>query len=237
MGNLPCCPVKEPSNATSSRNSGFPKVHFFGGGKDLYKKLQDKGVKIIPNDRRVFLSDVSALSKAISINESRLGIDWSFVEYGKPLEYDLSSFIVLEAKRSDEGDCSDVQEQAYPAINPKKAQSLARMVMSLFGHWKLSQEDQIALLGLIPGSQAQLSRYRDGSAIVASRDQYERLGHLLAIHKNLRLLFPRNRELSYKWITRKNKAFDGHSPVEVIRERGFSGLLIIRYYLDKKMEV
>jgi uncharacterized protein (DUF2384 family) len=107
------------------------------------------------------------------------------------------------------------------------------MLMSLFDHWKLSTEDQTALLGIAPGNRAALMRYRKGEPIGTSRDQYERVGHLLGIHKNLRLLFPENRDLAYRWMSTRNKAFEQRTPVEVIREWGFAGLLMVRAYLDR----
>jgi hypothetical protein len=110
---------------------------------------------------------------------------------------------------------------------------LARMVMKLFDHWQLGTEDQAALLGLAPGNRAALTRYRKGDPIGTSRDQYERVGHLLGIHKNLRLLFPQNRDLAYRWMCTRNRAFDNLTPVQVIREYGFAGLLMVRAYLDR----
>ena len=106
------------------------------------------------------------------------------------------------------------------------------MVMQLFDHWQLSTEDQASLLGLAPGNRAALGRYRKGEPVGGSRDQYERVGHLLAIHKNLRLLFPHNRELAYRWMTARNRAFDNLTPVDIIKEWGFAGLLKVRAYLD-----
>ncbi|MFA7504720.1 MAG: MbcA/ParS/Xre antitoxin family protein [Burkholderiaceae bacterium] len=111
--------------------------------------------------------------------------------------------------------------------------ALARMVMTLFEHWQLGTEDQAALLGIASSNRAALARYRRGEPIGTSRDQYERVGHLLGIHKSLRLLFPRNRELAYRWMTTRNKAFDNLTPVEVIREWGFAGVLMVRAYLDR----
>lgn len=111
--------------------------------------------------------------------------------------------------------------------------ALARMVMTLLDHWKLSTEDQAALLGIAPSNRAALTRYRKGEAIGTSRDQYERVGHLLGIHKNLRLLFPQNRDLAYRWMSTRNRAFDNLTPVEVIKECGFAGLLVVRAYLDR----
>ena len=110
--------------------------------------------------------------------------------------------------------------------------ALAKMLLTLFDHWNLTTEDQALLLGLASTNRAALSRYRKGEPIGASRDQYDRVGHLLAIHKNLRLLFPKNRELAYRWISTRNKAFDNLTPVEVIKEWGFAGLLLVRSYLD-----
>ena len=60
----------------------------------------------------------------------------------------------------------------------------------------------------------------------------ERVGHLLAIHKKLRMLFPRNRDLAYAWMSTRNKAFGGRTPAEVVADSGFAGLLMVRSYLD-----
>jgi len=111
--------------------------------------------------------------------------------------------------------------------------ALAKMVMTLLDHWKLSTEDQAALLGVASSNRAALARYRKGEPIGTSRDQFERVGHLLGIHKNLRLLFPQNRDLAYRWMSTRNKAFENLTPVDVIKEWGFAGLLMVRSYLDR----
>jgi uncharacterized protein (DUF2384 family) len=111
--------------------------------------------------------------------------------------------------------------------------ALAKMVMTLFDHWKLSTEDQASLLGIALNNRAALTRYRKGEPIGTSRDQFERVGHLLGIHKNLRLLFPQNRDLAYRWMSTRNKAFDNLAPVDVVRDWGFAGLLMVRAYLDR----
>ena len=107
------------------------------------------------------------------------------------------------------------------------------MVMTLLEHWKLPAEDQAALLGITTTNRTALTRYRKGEAIGSSRDQFDRVGHLLGIHKNLRLLFPQNRDLAYRWMSTRNKAFDNLTPVDVVKEQGFSGLLRVRTYLDR----
>lgn len=119
------------------------------------------------------------------------------------------------------------------AAAPEDRGALAKMVMALLDHWKLSTEDQAALLGLAANNRAALTRYRKGEPIGTSRDQYERVGHLLGIHKSLRLLFPQNRELVYRWMSTRNKAFENLAPVEVVSQWGFAGLLMVRAYLDR----
>jgi len=122
--------------------------------------------------------------------------------------------------------------EPQPAVSQDRG-ALAKMVMTLLDHWALPTEDQAALLGIAASNRAALTRYRKGEAIGTSRDQFERVGHLLGIHKNLRLLFPQNRDLAYRWMSTRNKAFDNLTPVEVVKAWGFAGLLTVRAYLDR----
>jgi len=112
--------------------------------------------------------------------------------------------------------------------------SLTRMVMRLFDLWKISMEDQAALLGF--STSRPIKRYRNGTSFPKRRELLIRAGTLLAIHKNLRVLFPRNREIVYRWISIPNRAFDGRSPVNYIREYGFDGLVAVRQYLDFEID-
>ena len=111
--------------------------------------------------------------------------------------------------------------------------AVSSMLMRLFDHWQLSTEEQLDAVGFSPTNRAVLARYRRGEPIAASRDTLERAGHLLGIHKNTRLLFPHDRELAYAWIKTRNRAFDNRTPIDVIREFGFAGLLMVLAYLDR----
>jgi hypothetical protein len=111
--------------------------------------------------------------------------------------------------------------------------AIAGMLMKLFDHWKLTTEEQRDILGFSPTNRAVLTRYRKGEALSGSRDTLERAGHLLGVHKNLRLLFPHNRDLAYAWMKSRNRAFDNLTPTEVIRKFGFAGLLMVLAYLDR----
>lgn len=114
---------------------------------------------------------------------------------------------------------------------------MARLVTRLFDLWQLSPNQQANLLGLSGATRSTLQRYRTGEQPLAkSRDLQDRVGHLLGIHKALRILFPKNKSLAYAWPTSKNKAFTNRTPVEVIEEEGFEGLLKVRYYLEGQLQ-
>ncbi len=110
---------------------------------------------------------------------------------------------------------------------------LAVMLMKLFEHWELDQRSQLNLLGLSEESRSALNKYRKGeSALPKSRDMLDRVGYLLAIHKALRILYPKNPEIRYSWISRHNKAFDNFTPLEVIQTQGVLGAARVARYLD-----
>ena len=116
--------------------------------------------------------------------------------------------------------------------SPEYRRSLAKMIMTLFDHWGLKTADQAALLGLSPSARTTLNRYRNGQPFADNQDLLDRAGHLLGIHKSLRLIFPHNKDLAYRWVTQPNKRFGNVPPLEIIKERRFEGLLAIRRYLD-----
>lgn len=113
--------------------------------------------------------------------------------------------------------------------------ALTKMIMKLFEHWDLTTKEQLELLGLEPAARATLTRYRQkGGAFGGGRDLMDRVGHLLSIHKSLRLIFPQNRELAYLWPKTPNRHFENKTPVEVMQEYGFTGVLMVRTYLDRE---
>jgi hypothetical protein len=108
---------------------------------------------------------------------------------------------------------------------------LAAMVTQLLEHWQLPATEQAILLGLSTGSRTTLARYRNGEPLADNRDLLERVGHLLGIHKSLRMLFPHDLDLAYRWITQPNRRL-GARPVDLVIQHGFEGLLAVRRYLD-----
>ena len=108
---------------------------------------------------------------------------------------------------------------------------LARMVVSLFDHWQVSASDQASLLGLSPDSRATLARYRKGEPLADNTDLLARAGHLLGIHKALRIMFPHDRDLAYRWVTTPNRRFGGRMPLAIMKQ-AYEGILAVRRFLD-----
>lgn len=109
---------------------------------------------------------------------------------------------------------------------------LAKMVVALLDHWQLAQNDQAALLGLSGQSRSTISRYRRGEPFADSADLLARAGHLLGIHKALRILFPHELDLAYRWVTTPNRRFSGATPLDIMKRHGYEGILAVRRYLD-----
>ena len=121
-------------------------------------------------------------------------------------------------------------EVVLESADSRKA--LATLVIKLFQLWGLSTADQLDLLGLSTKSRSMLSKYARGEALPTTRDMFDRVGWLLAIHKALRLLYPRNEDIRYSWVNRRNAAFDNLAPLEVMKEQGIIGIARVARYLD-----
>ena len=116
--------------------------------------------------------------------------------------------------------------------NSDARRKLARMVTRLFELWELPSADQLELLGLSRTSRAQISRYRKGGAVPSSRDMLDRIGWLLSIHKSLRLLYPRNENIRYTWVKRRNRILDDQRPLDIMKYQGLIGIARVARYLD-----
>ena len=103
-------------------------------------------------------------------------------------------------------------------------------VIALFKRWELKNDEECNLLGGI--SPAQLAKFKKGTAFISGRDNIERVGNLLGIHKNLRILYPYNRDIAYKWIKSRNLKLHNLSPLETMLDYGYIGIAQIRRFTD-----
>lgn len=117
-----------------------------------------------------------------------------------------------------------------PVINEDVLKRNTQNVVALFKHWQLKNEEECELLGGI--SPAQLAKFKKGTAHISGRDTIERVGNLLGIHKNLRILYPYNREIVYQWVKGRNKKLHNLRPLDVMLEQGYIGIAQIRRLTD-----
>ena len=103
-------------------------------------------------------------------------------------------------------------------------------VIQLFKLWDLSVDEQCNLLGGI--SSQQLNKFQKTTARISGRDTIERVGNLLGIHKSLRILYPYNKSVVYKWIKARNKKLHNLTPLEVMLSEGYIGIAQIRKLTD-----
>jgi hypothetical protein len=103
-------------------------------------------------------------------------------------------------------------------------------IIALFERWELKNDEECNLLGGI--SPAQLAKFKKGTAFISGRDNIERVGNLLGIHKNLRILYPYNKDIVYNWIKSRNLKLHSLSPLEIMLEHGYIGIAQTRRFTD-----
>lgn len=113
---------------------------------------------------------------------------------------------------------------------PPEIASLSRMASKLFDLWNVPHADRAKLLGM--GSDDILGASQAVETLVFTGETSDRLSHLMAMHKALRILFPHDRQLAYSWVNCPNKAFGSKRPIEVMVEQGGDGLKVVRRYLE-----
>jgi hypothetical protein len=119
------------------------------------------------------------------------------------------------------------------ALTVAERKQQTQMLMKLFEHWKLTYKQQAIVLGLSPNTETSIHRYKNGKQYLPLfRDIQDRIQHLLTIHKYLRRAYPINKNLAYQWITTPNMDFNRQSPLEMICQEGYMGLVKIKQYLE-----
>ncbi len=123
------------------------------------------------------------------------------------------------------------------AVNASTAQTLGKVFWNLMTHWKLDPKEQALLLG-VKHHATKLKDWRTKKIIPEDPDKFQRVGHLAAIHKNLRILFPYNLRAAYDFMkTPQDFLFNGKSAMELIEEgqeiNSYATIAAIRRRLDQ----
>jgi hypothetical protein len=99
-----------------------------------------------------------------------------------------------------------------------------------------SREEQAVLLGVNPEYRQRLNSLEKRGEIPVEADKFQRVGNLLGIHKNLRIMFPHNKELVYAWMRTPREIFQNQSAITFIKAdpiNSFARLFTVRRVLDQ----
>jgi len=121
---------------------------------------------------------------------------------------------------------SDEQQQALI--------QLTRAVMALLDQWNLSIAEMQKILLLPVDVRARAFRkFRDGDAAFPAEDPIlRRARYLLRIADALRTTYPRNPEMTGRWVKQRHRRFGRRTPLSMILEDGEGGLIAVLAELD-----
>ena len=110
---------------------------------------------------------------------------------------------------------------------------ITKTVMKVLDAWNLTTEQTVAVLGLSSQTKKrQLDKYRTLKAFPKDELIIKRLSHIVGISDALRTTFPRNINMSEKWLKTQHRRFDNETPLSIILDEGISGLCKVRSELD-----
>lgn len=111
--------------------------------------------------------------------------------------------------------------------------ALASVMISLLNNWGVEDKDKITLLGLPKETRARsLQRYHHGTPLPDDEDIYTRVEHLLGIEQSLGLANPLNERAGVLWLYRRNRRFQGRTPIALMIEEGLAGIVRVRREID-----
>jgi hypothetical protein len=121
-------------------------------------------------------------------------------------------------------------EQA--AFDERSGRALGTAFWRLVEHYRFTQKEQAVLLG-IKYNRERLQSLCDKQEIPFDPDKFLRVGNLLGIHKNLRIIYPHNRDIVYGWMKTPREEFHGKSAMDFISED--FGASLLRIFTVRRM--
>ena len=110
---------------------------------------------------------------------------------------------------------------------------ITNTVMKVLDSWNLTTEQTVQILGLSRQTKKrQLDKYRTLKAFPKEELIVKRLSHVVGISDALRTTFPRNVNMSEKWMKTQHRRFNNETPLSIILEQGIDGLCRVRAELD-----
>jgi hypothetical protein len=114
--------------------------------------------------------------------------------------------------------------------DPESRKALAEAVTAVLRRWGLTPTDQSTLLGL-----KQPRELEPEEALPEDPALMERVGHLLAIERALRRLYPYQERQRDRWITTPEPRLARKAPLEAMLARGIEGIRTVRELLESRV--
>jgi hypothetical protein len=118
-----------------------------------------------------------------------------------------------------------------PKVRKQMSGPAIRTFFNVAEAWKLTNEEQRALLGWPPGST--FFKHKAGDIGTLSFDALTRISLILGIYKDLHVLYP-EAELADRWVQlpNSNPLFGGRPALALMTEGGMDALYAVRRLLD-----
>ncbi len=101
-------------------------------------------------------------------------------------------------------------------LSEKSLQTLGKAFWALAGHYNLTRVEQALVLGFNKVNRQRLASLEEKKMIPDDPDKAYRVGILLGIHKNLRIIYPHNRDIVYAWLKTERDLFQGKTALEFV---------------------
>jgi hypothetical protein len=122
-------------------------------------------------------------------------------------------------------------ERRDPKVRRRMSGPAIRTFFNIAEAWRLSNEEQRALLGWPPEST--FFKYKSGDTGILSFDTLMRISLVLGIYKDLHILYAEP-DLADRWLNlpNSNPLFGGKPALRLMIESGMDGLYQVRRLLD-----
>ena len=124
---------------------------------------------------------------------------------------------------------STTQEDKQQAL-----EDITRAVMNLLDSWKLDTKQMREVLAMPDVVRSRtFAKFREGDAVFPDDVKVlRRSKYLLRIADSLRTTYPRNPEMSGRWVRQPHRRFGRRTPLTIMLNDGESGLIAVLSELD-----
>src|SRR3954470_19835415 len=124
-------------------------------------------------------------------------------------------------------------DRSDPKVRRQFSGPALRSFLNIAETWRLSNEEQRALLGWPPEST--FFKYKAGDQGTLSFDMLMRISLVLGIYKDLHILYPEP-DLADRWVRlpNNNPLFGGRPALDLMTANGMDGLYQVRRLLDAR---